>query len=88
MLIGDFLNEYIGVYEPVTYEVTNVVPLGDGTFETIKDTIIPSGLSGVDWPYILSFVLFICISYFWFRFASAFFKVLINSVKSIIPTRR
>lgn len=79
--VSDFLSQYFGTYTPVTYEATTLVPLGDGTFEIITDKVVAQGLAGVDWPYVLSFVLFIAFIYIVFRFVSAFCKIFFNLVK-------
>lgn len=49
-----FLSSVLGSYEPVTYEVYNSV-------SAQYDTVIASGLAGVDWPY-LSAVLILAIT--------------------------
>lgn len=46
-----FLESILGSYSPVTYE------LADGS------TVIPSGLAGVDWLYVLSGVAFLLVIY-------------------------
>ena len=84
MFISDFLNKYIGVYTPVTYKSTTLVPLGDGTFEIITDNVIAQGVAGVDWPYILSFILFIFVGWLAVLFCSAFYKTLVTNFKSIL----
>lgn len=40
-----FLSSVLGSYEPVTYEVYN-------SASEQYDTVIASGLAGVDWPYL------------------------------------
>lgn len=89
MSIVDFLNEYIGIYTPVTYEVTTLVPLNDGSglVDSVTNTVVAPGLAGVDWPYVLSFVLFVFVGWFAVRFCSAFFKALISSAKSAMSKR-
>lgn len=87
MFISDFLNQYIGTYTPVTYDVTTLVPLSDGSVDTITNTVVAQGVAGVDWPYILSFILFIFVGWIAVRFCSAFYKSLVHNVKSILYKR-
>lgn len=58
----DFLESILGTYEPVSYS----------TFEYIDEQlmvieVIPDGLAGVDWLYILSGIAFLICIYSVFR---------------------
>lgn len=58
-MIQNFLNEYIGKYQPITYEVCDL--------EGVCNDIIPSGFSGVDITYFFACVLFTLITYLFFK---------------------
>lgn len=58
-MIQNFLNEYLGKYQAITYEVCDL--------EGVCNDVIPSGFSGLDIPYILGGVLFIIITYLFFK---------------------
>lgn len=45
-----FLSSVLGSYEPITYEVYNAV-------SEQYDTLIASGLAGVDWPYLAAVIV-------------------------------
>lgn len=50
----EFIQNLLGTYSPVTYTVG-------------EDTIVASGLAGVDWLYVISGLLFVVIVYSIFR---------------------
>lgn len=45
------IESIFGSYEPITYQVYNSVS------DTVE-SIIPSGMAGVNWPYVLAVALF------------------------------
>lgn len=58
----DFLASILGTYSPVTYQVTEMCynpSIED--IEEITYSVVPNGLAGVDWLYILSGLLFIVV---------------------------
>lgn len=56
-----------GVYEPVTYEAISYYTAysseGEATLEEVTNTVIPAGLAGCDWTYILGVVAFLVVLY-------------------------
>ena len=58
--LAQFMQALFGVYNPVGYEDAS------GTF------IVASGFAGVDWPYVLSVVLFLLVVYSLFRLLGGF----------------
>lgn len=54
MSIRDFLILVLGSYEPVTYEVYDVVS------DTVS-RVIPAGVAGVDWLYVGTLALLIVV---------------------------
>lgn len=52
--LAEFLNVLLGVYSPPSYIVDGV-------------TIIPAGMAGVDWEYMIRALLFIVVLYSLFR---------------------
>lgn len=64
-----------GQYNPVTYtETVEVWDEVNQTFLTIQNDIIPSGLSGVDWPWLAGVVLFAITLYSFFRLIGGIFN--------------
>lgn len=59
----DYIQSILGDYEPISY----VYKVGEDTFN-----IIPSGLSGVDWRYIIGAVAFLIMLYSIFRIIGIF----------------
>lgn len=56
----DLLISIFGEYVPVTYEaVQGVYNAALEDVEMLTYDVIPSGLSGVDWPFVLGVVVFI-----------------------------
>lgn len=58
----DFLQSVLGVYRPITYQTYQMVE-----DELISVDVIPAGVAGVDWLYVLSGVAFILCVYAVFR---------------------
>lgn len=56
-----------GEYEPITYEAISYYSAysssGDVTLEEVKNTVIPAGLAGCDWTYILGVIAFLIVLY-------------------------
>lgn len=66
----EFLASILGEYVPVSYTVTEAV-YDPETGMLISDTVsnvIPSGVAGVDWLYVLSGLAFILCIYCVFKF--------------------
>lgn len=60
----DLILSIFGSYEPVTYEVTQGIYNADlGDVNLITYDAIPSGMAGVDWPFVLGVVVFIVALY-------------------------
>lgn len=63
----DFILSIFGEYVPVTYEAVSYYSAysssGDVSLESVTNTIIPAGLSGVDWPFVLGVVAFLVALY-------------------------
>jgi len=51
-----------GEYEPITYQLTTVGGSADDLYEVTND-VIPNGLAGCDWTYILGVVAFLIVLY-------------------------
>lgn len=60
--IKEFMQTIFGVYSPVTYT------------DSLGNVIVPSGLAGVDIPYLLSVCLFGLVVYSLFRLLGGFLK--------------
>lgn len=58
----DFISSILGEYTPVTYEAV----YGIGS-DVVRYNVVPPGLAGVDWLYVLSGVLFIVAVYSVFK---------------------
>lgn len=56
----EFLESVLGTYTPVSYT------------DSYGVTIIPDGLSGIDWTYVLTALLFIVVVYSVFRILGSF----------------
>lgn len=64
----DFLISILGRYSPPTYEqFQSVIDSTTGTQTSVLVDIIPDGLAGVDWLYILTGLLFIVVVYSVFK---------------------
>lgn len=70
----ELIEAIFGEYVPITYELTSVVSvpnqqLVDGTVvnyetsSTVVNTIIPEGMAGVDWTYVLGVLGFFIVLY-------------------------
>lgn len=60
--LQDWMQALFGTYTPVFYETADAV------------SVIPSGLAGVDFPYVLSVLLFALIVYSLFRLLGGIFR--------------
>lgn len=58
-----FIDSLLGTYVPQTYE--HFVTLTDGTQGL--ENVIPDGLAGVDWSYIIAGLVFVILIYSIFR---------------------
>lgn len=57
MSLIEWIASVLGEYTPVTYEVYRVA--GD---TEVYDTVVASGMAGVDWPYVLTALfLIVCV---------------------------
>lgn len=63
-----FLQSILGTYTPVTY-LHEFAQWDDvtGQYIVLRENVIPAGLAGVDWLYILSGVAFIVVIWSIFR---------------------
>lgn len=58
----EFLQSVLGVYHPITYETYQMIDE-----QMVVVDVIPAGVAGVDWLYVLSGVAFILCVYAVFR---------------------
>ena len=58
----EFFYRIFGAYTPVTYEVPLIEHLAEGE-QQVYYNVIPDGLAGVDWQYILAWAAFIVVLY-------------------------
>lgn len=58
----DFLESILGTYTPVTYETfQTVIDSTTGMESSVLVDVIPNGVAGVDWLYVLTGVMFIVV---------------------------
>lgn len=66
--ILDWVRSILGEYEPITYTAKLLVPdVLNGGSESVSYTAIPSGLSGVNWEYVVTAALLLVVIYSVFR---------------------
>lgn len=58
----EFLQSVLGVYSPITYDTYQMIDE-----QMVVVDVIPAGVAGVDWLYVLSGVAFILCVYSVFR---------------------
>lgn len=61
----DFIRNLLGTYTPVVYSYFDIA------MEQYHD-VIPSGMAGVDWPYIIGGIAFLIMLYSVFRIIGIF----------------
>ena len=66
----EFINAILGAYEPVSYVEERYVfsaEQPDVVVEMITGEIIPAGLAGVDWSYVITGLVFVVVVYCLFK---------------------
>ena len=60
----DFLISILGTYTPPTYEMfQTVIDSTTGQDTSVLVDVIPNGLAGVDWLYVLTGLMFVVVIY-------------------------
>lgn len=67
--MADFIRSILGTYVPVVYQYFDIA------MEQYHE-VIPSGMSGVDWPYIITGIAFLIMLYSVFRIIGIFIEKL------------
>lgn len=58
------IESIFGVYTPITYSrFVNVIDSSTGQTSTVLEDVVPEGLAGCDWTYILGVVAFLLVLY-------------------------
>ena len=71
----DFIISLFGVYEPVTYRVTECLGMtSEGVPITEVYEVVASGAAGLDWPWLMGVGLFAIVLYSLFRILGVCFK--------------
>lgn len=65
----EFINAILGAYEPVQYVVEEYTFAEDGltVLEMVSSEVIPAGLAGVDWSYVITGLVFVVVVYCLFK---------------------
>lgn len=71
----DFIISLFGVYEPVTYQVTECLgTTSEGVPITEICDVVASGAAGLDWPWLMGVGLFAIVLYSFFRIVGVLFR--------------
>lgn len=62
-----WIESVLGTYTPITYQAKQIVALDQGGSSTVSYNVIPAGLAGVDWAYIATAAILLCVIYSVFR---------------------
>lgn len=58
------IESIFGIYTPITYShFVNVIDSSTGQTSTVLEDVVPEGLAGCDWTYILGAVAFLIVLY-------------------------
>ena len=58
-----FIRSLLGTYSAITYQVHTLIENPDGSYATYLEDIIPAGLAGVDWGFIIAGAAFLIVLY-------------------------